>query len=1177
MLKGSLKMLLVALAGVVVFVFAGCGCAWGASAWWHVASGSRPSVLRPGVNGEIFAKVYNLGDASASGQINPSLLGSPVKISDVLPGGLKAVAVAGAIPFGSEQTPIPCVVESVSLVSCSFEGVLGPYGAIEVRIAVEVGASVAGENEVSVSGGETRACEPVAGTGRYKNVGCLEEAEGGNFEARSGGPITGASVTRLVTVGVGETPFGVEDYEMSDEEEGGGDDRQAGSHQFQSTFSLDLNAGPDQTPPVNGEETRPRTDPAALAKDLNFPLPPGWIGNPTAFPRCSIGDFLKKITDVANSCPADTAMGVVTVTALEPKLGTFTERVPLFNLEPRPGEPARFGFYVPIAGAGVYIDASVRTGSDYGVTGHVENITQIAGFLSSEVSLWGVPGDPRHNISRGWGCLYDSEGLNHESEGVPCLLANEQQPPAFLSLPTSCTGELHASVSGDSWLEPENDHQLTETVLPGLRGCNRLPFSPSIKIVPDGQAASSSSGVRVDVHVPQEETLNATGLAESDAKAITVALPAGVTINPSGSDGLQACPESLIGFQHYEELQSLPGTQSAIFTSTLPQPLAPGANFCPDAAKIGTVNIKTPLLLNPLEGAVYLATQNENPFGSLIAVYLVAQDPISGVLVKVTGQVHLDPQTGQIVTTFENSPQLPFEDAEVEFFGGERAPLATPAHCGAYTTTASIAPWSGNEPVTSSSTFQITSGPNGSSCPGTPLPFNPSLTGGATNLNAGLYSPLTGTYSRQDGEQNIVAVQLHLPGGLSAALSGVKLCPEEQANAGTCTTQSLIGETTVSAGVGSDPVSVKGGRIYLTEKYHGAPFGLSVVEPVKAGPFDLERDTSNPSQNPACDCIVVRAKLDINPITTQVTITTNSPSEGYAIPSRIDGIPVQLKRVNFTTTRTAFQFNPTNCQKMAITGTATTSENTTQNVQVPFQVTNCALLAFTPTFQAYTTGKTSKTNGASLTLKVTRPSGPESGQANFAKAKIDIPKQLPSRLTTLQKACLAIVFETNPAACPPASIVGHAIVITPALPVPLEGPAYFVSHGNEAFPSLTMILGGYGITLQVTSNTFIKNGITSGTLNNVPDQPFTTFELTLPQGKYSALAANTNLCTTKLTMPTAFTAQNGIQIHTTTPIHVTGCHTTHKPTHTNCHKHNHKTTCTQHTKKLTHTKKHKHT
>jgi hypothetical protein len=1150
---------------VVVGVFGGVSCAFGASAWWHVSLGARPTWLKTGVDGEVVAKVYDLGDAKASGLV------SPVRIVDSLPAGLRAVAIAGAVPEGNSQTSIKgCVVESTSVASCSFEGVLAPYSAIEMRVTVEVAGALSGEvNRVSVSGGEGQVCEKLGesseGTGLFRDSACTEEIEGGDYELTSTGAIAGVQLGEPITVSSQETPFGVESYEMIDEEEGGVVDRQAGSHQFQTTFSVGLNQGPDEhLPMVAKKEEKPRVAPAQLPKDLNFRLPPGWIGNPTAFPRCSIGDFLTKNGDV-DECPADTAMGIATVTVLEPtSIGTFTSVVPVFNLEPRPGEPARFGFYVPEASAGVYIDTSIGTGGDYAITGHVENITQTAGVLSSEVTFWGVPGDARHDPQRGWGCVLAARGQTSVPGVAPCSPASEQSPPAFLSLPTSCTGPSVTTLSGDSWLDPGGESQLARFERPGLVGCNRLPFAPSIQVVPDGQAASSSSGLKVDVHVPEEETLNAHGLAESDAKNITVALPVGVAVNPSGGDGLAACPENLIGFQGFENLGSLGGARTAIYTPSLPNPLAPGSNFCSNAAKVATVKIKTPLLSDPLEGAAYIATQNENPFGSLLAMYIVAQDPVSGVLIKLAGEIALNPETGQIVTTFENSPQAPFEDAELEFFGGERAPLATPAQCGSYTTTASITPWSGNAPVDSSSTFQITSGPDNSSCPGGSLPFGPSLTGGSTNINADAFSPLSTTLIREDGQQSMQSVTLHMPPGLSGVLTGIPLCPETQANEGTCSQESLIGETTVSAGVGSDPVSVKGGKVYLTAPYAGAPFGLAIVNPVKAGPFDLEHDTSNPAQQPACDCIVVRAKVEVNPVTAALTVTTD-PSGAHAIPHIIDGIPVQIKKVNVLITRPNFTFNPTNCQPMAITGTLTSSENTASPVTVPFQTTNCALLAFTPTFKVYTSAKTSKTAGASLTVRLTRPAGPDSGQSNFAKAKVDLPKQLPSRLTTLQKACLAVVFEANPAACPPASIVGHAKVITPILPVPLEGPAYFVSHGNEAFPSLTMVLQGYGITIDSVGSTFIRKGITSTTLNTVPDAPFTLFELTLPEGKYSALAATTNLCKTKLTMPTAFVAQNNTQIHTTTPITTTGCPKPHTTKHTNTkHTTKHTKTTTKH-------------
>ncbi len=379
---------------------------------------------------------------------------------------------------------------------------------------------------------------------------------------------------------------------------------------------------------------------------------------------------------------------------------------------------------------------------------------------------------------------------------------------------------LKTEGEGDSWSDqrPAGERlAFAGAPMVALDGCNQLQFSPEIKVAPDGQQASRPSGLTADVHVPQEGQLNAAGLADSNIKDIAVTLPAGVTLNPAGADGLQACSEALIGYLPGE---STPPSELH-FTPKLPGALEQGLGFCPNASKIGTARIKTPLLPNPLEGSVYLAAQNENPFGSLVALYIVAEDPVSGSLVKLPGEVSLNPVTGQILATFENTPQVAFEDSELHFFGGERAPLSTPAHCGIYTTNASFTPWSGGAPVSSQSSFEVTSGPGGSPCPGASLPFAPSLAAGTTNIQAGAYSTLDTTIGREDGNQNLQAVQLHMPPGFTGLLSGVTLCSEPQADAGTCGPESLIGHTTVSVGLGGDPFTVTGGEVFVTGPYNG--------------------------------------------------------------------------------------------------------------------------------------------------------------------------------------------------------------------------------------------------------------------------------------------------------------------------------------------------------------------
>ncbi len=1080
--RSTLSTLAVVVLAVLLVMSIVTGSAVAAEPWWHVNTISAPADMTGGET-SIVVEVGNLGDAPVDESVEP------VTVVDKLPAGVSASAIYGD-GGGSLIGPLSAGIkarESIQCsltpqVACTYTGPLRPYEhlLISIILKVEPGAGDA-QNEVSVTGGGAPAL-----TSRHALA--LEDLS---------------------------PSFGIENYELTPEEEGGGIDTQAGSHPFQLTTTLDLNT---TTVPIHeifvggGLEERVEALPPAFTKDLRFSLPAGLVGNPTPLPKCPGYVFAEEASHVSDptlQCPDDTVVGVATPTVATPEGGErggahvpFMFSSPLYNLEPAVGEPAKFGFITPVGGK-VILDTSVRTGGNYGVIVTVPDITEIEAFIDTQVTFWGAPGDPRHNMSRGARCL----PLLGAPELESCPVQEKPQP--FLLLPTSCTGPLQTSVEADSWQDPgqftsksySSQNNAGEPY--GLDGCNRLSFEPSISVTPDGQQASTPTGLTVGVHVPQNASLNPTGDDEATVKDTTVALPAGVGLNPAGADGLSSCGEGEIGLED------------------------PAEQSCPESSKVGTVEIKTPLLPNPLVGAAYLAQQDANPFGSLVALYLVAYDPISGVRVKIAGQVTPDPVTGQLVSTFDNTPQLPFEDLLLHFFGGSRAPLGTPALCGGYTTKASIAPWSGNAPVQSSSEFKITSGPNAGPC-SNPLPFDPSLTTGSLNIQAGAFTPFTMTMSREDGNQNLDAIQLKMPPGLLGTLSSVKLCGEAEGNAGTCGPESLIGHTTVSVGLGGNPYTVTGGEVFITGPYKGAPYGLSIVNPAKAGPFDLGK-------------VIVRAKIEVNPENAALTITSDS-SGPYAIPQLIDGIPLQIKHVNVSIDRPDFTFNPTNCAPQAITGGLTSSQGAVSALNVPFQVTNCAVLKFKPIFSVSTAGKTSRAKGASLNVKLTYPKAPFGTQANIGKVKVDLPKQLPSRLTTLQKACPDTTFDANPALCPPDSRIGSATATTPVLPVHLEGPAYFVSHGGAKFPELIVALSGEGVTVYLKGETFINPaGITSSTFRTIPDVPIGTFELKLPQGTDSALAANGDLCTSKLVMPTTFVGANGVSLKQSTPIAATGC------------------------------------
>lgn len=871
-------------------------------------------------------------------------------------------------------------------------------------------------------------------------------------------------------------------FEVSITNQDGTPDTQAGSHPFAYTTSLELaTEGKGGTIHSAGGDTR----------DIEVQLPPGLVGDPGAVPTCAVPVFAKQELKFGDShpCPDDTQIGVA-----ELKLNGFRADEPVYNLTPPKGAPAEFGFIVLTSP--VVLVPSVRTGSDYGVSVRFDSVPDAYSLVKGSVTLWGVPADPAHNEERG-ACLKASPVGPNEGE---CPVSITPQP--FLSLPTSCTGPLTLRARVDSWEEPGVWSE-EQTTVPGMTGCEKLGFAPSMDVQPEPAEASAPTGLSVDIQVPQTYE-DPYGLASANLKDTTVTLPAGVALNPSAADGLAGCSEAEIGLHSGAAAQ------------------------CPNASKVGTVEITTPLLPHPFSGGVYLAQQGNlpgngsNPFGSLLAIYIAAEDPISGVIVKLAGEVKPDPATGQLVTTFLNNPQLPFDSLKLSFFGGPRAPLVNPPSCGSYAASTQMTPWSGGAAASPPGTFQITAGPDGGPCLAA-LGFAPTVLTGTTSNQAGAFTPFSMTLDRSDAEQNPSRIQVATPPGLLGDLSGVTLCGEPAAQQGACGQDSLIGHVTVGVGAGSNPFYVTG-SVYLTVGYKGAPYGLSFAVPAIAGPLDL-------------GTVVVRAAVNVDPRSAALTVTSEP------LPQILQGIPLHIRAVNVSLDRSRFIMNPTSCAPLSLRTTMTSALGTSVTDMTHLQVTNCAALGFGPKFGVFTSGHTSRKTGASLDARLSFPKGAQGTDANIAKVKVALPKRLPARLSTLQKACPSETFEANPANCQAASVVGAARASTPVLPVALEGPVYFVSYGGAKFPELVVVLQGYGIRVDLHAETFIsKKGITTSTFEQVPDVPVQSFELYLPEGPDSALAANGNLCKHRgLKMPTTFEAQDGKVIHRATPIEVTGC------------------------------------
>jgi hypothetical protein len=1109
---------------------------------WQLESRSAPSVLEPGEQeAQIRVSAVNLGDASAPG---------PITISDKLPAGIVATAITLREGDVIELQPEDCRPVTEPILSCTWtetEDKLGtahlpprveipPYARIEVIITVRVEA---GSNAPEAN----TPSEPDKTVNQVK-------VEGG---------APAMSLAQQVTIGdtTAPVPFGAEKFEFKAENENGSPATQAGEHPFQLTTTLDFNQGyvpvakDKEGQKVGGEHPTA----AALVRDLNVDIPPGLLADASAVPPCPTAAFTQStnggLQGNLNACEADSAVGVASVTFFTPSLGFQTRTVPVFNLKPQQGEPARFGFET--ASVPVFMDTSVRTGENYGATVSIENASTSVEVLGSIVTIWGVPGAEQHESSRGWECVDNGFYEHHEGE-LPPLKSEEcpeeatpQAQSGFLTLPTTCGEAQESTVEGSPWpttaeregRQPEQKLQASYS-MPLLSGCEKLPFEPGFKLEPGKHAASSPTGLDAKIEFEQGGILAAGGLAAADVRETAVTLPEGVQANAGAANGLASCSVQAAGFS-----RSGSDTGETLERDIGEQQFSNALVSCPEASKLANVSIKTPLLPNPLNGFVYLAEQDTNPFASPLVVYLIAEDPVSGVRVELAGEVKINETTGQLESVFKGTPPLPFESLNFELYEGQRASQTTPAFCGQKETKAVLVSSSGEQVAHKSAAFDTTE-----NCQGSPLSFAPSFEAGTTINQAYSFTPFTLTIGRPDAQQGLKSITMHLPPGLAAIISSVAECPEPASGQEwSCGPESEIGQSIAVSGLGTDPVTL-GGKVYFGGPYQGAPFSIIDITPATAGPFHLGN-------------VVVRSTINVDPTTAAATITSDP------LPQFVKGVPSQIKELNVTVNRPGFEFNPTNCSPMKIEGTLDGYEGGSESVSSPFQVANCASLPFAPVFTASTTSRTSKTDGANLFVKITYPNG---AYANVAKSITELPYALPSRLTTIQKACPDTVFEANPAACDEGSEIGHAIVHTPVFKTPLVGPAYLVSHGNRAFPDIEIVLQGEGITLVLDGHTDIKNSITKTSFESVPDAPVEVFELILPEGPHSALAANDNLCkpekpgtvtekvaehvkgrtieVTKkvhkmvpeeLVIPTKLVAQNGRVLEQRTKIAVSGC------------------------------------
>jgi hypothetical protein len=902
--------------------------------------------------------------------------------------------------------------------------------------------------------------------------------------------------------------FGLKDLDFSFEKEGGSPAAQAGSHPFSVTTAIAVNAKPD---PEQGEL------PEGSLKDLRVDLPPGLVGDRDALPKCSDADFAT-IVNAGTTCGDESAVGFADLKIALPFEAPTTYRVAVYSLDPTPGTAARFGLVA--LGVPVTFSAGVNPDPPHNLFVSVKSIAQPVRFFTSVVRIWGNPASPVHDDERGRCATSNDE----------CPVELPEKP--FLTLPRSCAGPLPVRFGARSWQDPGTWLDYPIQTAEEIDGCAELDFSPEISSTPTTGAADSPSGLDFHLEIDDKGLTSPAedAKADSDIKKAVVTLPEGVTVNPSAAAGLAACSEA--GFAA-ESVDSEPG------------------EGCPQASKIGEVEVETPLLEGELlRGAVFVAAQDQNPFHSMLALYMVIKDPGLGILVKLPGRVDLDPRTGQLLTTFGEPPyeipQFPFSHLRFRFRAGPRAPLVTPRVCAKYETKAVFTPWANpGVPYTATADFEIDRGVGGGVCgAGGAPPFAPAFEAGSIDNKAGSYSPFFMRLTRDDGEQEITRFSSVLPAGLLAKIAGLAKCPDSAVAAArvksgraelaspSCSEASRIGRTLGGAGVGSVLTHVPG-ALYLGGPYGGDPLSVIAITPALAGPFDV-------------GTVVVRVGLGLDPDTAQVQV---NGARSDPIPHILAGIPLRLRDLRVYADRPEFTLNPTSCQPSAaratLWGGGSDAFSVEDDVAMPlaarFQAAGCAALRFAPKLRLRLIGATRRAANPKLiaTLRA-RP-----GEANIARAQVRLPRAAFLDNSHIATICTRLQFAAGQ--CPAASVYGRASARTPLLDDLLSGPVYLRSSTHQ-LPDLVVKLRGpesAPVEVELAGRTDSVKGALRTTFEAVPDAPVSRFRLELFGGRRGLIELSRNLCAHPYRATVRLDGHNG-KLHDIHPLVGKSCKDDHR-------------------------------